>query len=69
MNVLIVGAVSPLNLGKLMMMLMMMMLHRVEDTLNRKSKIEILAFEEFRVLGGSSAEEVGEGVWWVEIRD
>lgn len=68
MHVLIVGAVSPLNLGKLMMMLMMM-LHRVEDTLNRKSKIEILAFEEFRVLGGSSAEEVGEGVWWVEIRD
>lgn len=68
MHVLIVGAVSPLNLGKLMMMLLMM-LHRVEDTLNRKSKIEILAFEEFRVLGGSSAEEVGEGVWWVEIRD
>lgn len=66
MNVLIVGVVSPLNFGKLMMM---MMLHRVEDTLNRKSKIEILAFEEFRVLGGSSAEEVGEGAWWVEIRD
>ena len=66
MDVLIVGVVSSLNLRKLMMM---MMLHRVEHTLNRKSKIEILALEEFRVLGSSSVEEVGEGVWRVEIRD